>query len=234
MVVTKADVYEDVIFAERPRCPHCSEEMKICESGDSALSCGSGWGTPYLFVCMNNECPPFVQGWENMRKNFGRKFSCRCICFPDSRKTESMLVTSYGDGRSEVIAEETIRRDRVRGTEEDPEVQALNRSFDAGEVEALLSILFDSKVYYKVRQKAAALIGELGMAEAVEPLLHHRFMDRRVADPARKAIQRIHEVAGSRECPFCTEVIDDGIAVCSECGRELEKSGGNCHENTKN
>jgi len=50
MVVTKADVYEKVIFAERPVCPHCGKEMKISECHDTGLSCGSGWGTPYLFV----------------------------------------------------------------------------------------------------------------------------------------------------------------------------------------
>jgi uncharacterized Zn-finger protein len=29
MVVTKADVYEKVIFAERPVCPYCGNEMKV-------------------------------------------------------------------------------------------------------------------------------------------------------------------------------------------------------------
>ena len=37
MVVTKADVYEKVIFAERPVCPHCGKEMKISECHDTGL-----------------------------------------------------------------------------------------------------------------------------------------------------------------------------------------------------
>jgi hypothetical protein len=224
MVVTKADIYDEIIFAKRPVCPYCGQEMKISECVETGLTCGSGWGTPYLFVCVNDECPPFVNGWENMRRDYGRRCSYRCICFPDSRKTELMMVLSPADVASQIIEEETIRTDRARGTLEDPEVRRLAEHFEARNIEALLSSLFDHHTHYKVRQKAAEFIGEAGLVEALEPLRNHRYEDQRVAVSARDAIRRIYKVTGTRECPFCAEVVDVGAAVCSECGRDLTGS----------
>ena len=224
MVVTKADVYESVIFAERPTCPHCGQEMKILECIDTGLSCGSGWGTPYLFICVNDECPPFVNGWETMKQGFGRRCSYRCICFPGGRNTDLMMVASRSDGKSQVLEEAVIRADRDRGTLRDPEVKKLISSFESGDLDALLSNLFDEKSHHKVREKAAELIGELGLLEAIEPLRHHPFKDQRVAARVGDAILRICEVTGTRECPYCKEMIEAGAAVCTECGKDLSES----------
>ena len=221
MVVTKADVYEKVIFAERPVCPHCGKEMKIWECTDSGLSCGSGWGTPYLFVCLNDECPPFVNGWESMKRDYGRKCSYRCICFPDSRKTEMMMVFSFSGAKWDIIDEEAIATDRARGTAADPAVQELIRCFESKDVRSLLAGLFDDKAYYKVRLKAAKLTGELGSVEAIESLRNHQFRDQRILTGVRDAIKRIHEISHTRECPYCTEFIEAQATTCSECGRDL-------------
>jgi RNA polymerase subunit RPABC4/transcription elongation factor Spt4 len=221
MVVTKADVYEKVISAERPVCPHCGKEMKILECNDTGLSCSSRWGTPYLFVCLNDECQPFVNGWENMKRDYGRKCSYRCICYPDSRKTEMMMVFSYADCKSGVIDEGIVAADRAKGTPEDPAVQEVFRCFESNDVNALLANLFDDKVHYKVRLKAVELIVELGLLEAVEPLQNHQFVDQRIAIRVHDAVARIHKISNTRECPYCTEIIEAGATICSQCGRDL-------------
>ena len=221
MVVTKADVYEKVISAERPVCPHCGKEMKISECLDTGISCGSGWGTPYLFVCLNDECPPFVNGWENMERNYGRKCSYRCICFPDSRKTELMMVLSSSEGEWNIVDEDVIAADIARGTASDPAVQELVQCLESKDVRTLLDSLFDDKVYYKVRLKAAELIGELGSVEAIEPLRNRKYKNQLIATKVRDAIKRIHEISGTRECPYCTEIIEAKATTCSQCGRDL-------------
>ncbi|MBW1744252.1 MAG: hypothetical protein JRJ47_12630 [Deltaproteobacteria bacterium] len=222
MVVTKADVYEKVILAERPVCPHCDRQMRIWENLDPGLSCGSGWGTPYLFVCQNNECPPFVNGWDNMKKNYGRTCSYRCIGFPDSLNTEMMMVYTRVDIDSGIIDEAVIAADKARGTAEDPAVQELIRHFESKDIDALMTTLFDEKVHYKVRMKAAALIGEAGSRETIDPLLGYQSKDQRISDALRDAINRIHAINGTRECPFCSEIVQAGVATCNECGRELD------------
>jgi hypothetical protein len=133
-----------------------------------------------------------------------------------------MMVFSHGDGKSEVIEEETIAADRLRGTVEDPAVQRLLRSFESGDEEALLSELFDQRSHYKLRQKAAELIGELGLLEVVEPVRHHKFTDERVRTCVRDTIKRIYEKCHSQECPHCAEVVRADERVCTECGRDLK------------
>ena len=134
------------------------------------------------------------------------------------------MVASRSDGKSQVLEEKVIREDRARGTLKDPEVEKLVSSFEARDLDALLSNLFDKKAYYKVRQKAAEFIGELAFLEAIEPLRHHSFRDQRVAETVRHAILRIYEATLTRECPYCAEVIEAGAAVCPECGKDLSES----------
>jgi len=222
MILTKADVYEKTIFTERPFCPHCGERMKIWECEDSGFGCGSGWGTPYLFVCFNDECSAFVNGWDNMMKNYGRKCSYRCICFPDSGVKELMMVFSMHDGKSGILDEAKIAVDKKKGTDVDPLVQALMKNFEARDAETLLSNIFNAKMHHKVRQKAAALIGELGLVKTIEPLRNYKFKDQRVLASVHTAIDRIHQINATRECPFCFEIIAQRSKKCSECGKDLQ------------
>lgn len=221
MVVTKADVYEKVIFAERPVCPHCGKEMNIWESSDTGLSCGSGWDTPYLFICLNDECPAFVEGWKSMKRDYGRRCSYRCISFPESTKTEMMMVFSYADCKAGVVGEEVIAADKARGTSEDPAVQKLLRCFESRDDNALFATLFDNKVHYAVRLKAAELIGKLGLLKAIEPLYSFKCLDQRIADKVQDAIARIHQMNGTKECPYCREIVEAQATTCNQCGRGL-------------
>ena len=96
-------------------CPHCGEKMKIWQCSETGLVCGSGWGTPYLFVCVNEECPLFVEGWTSMKEHYGRTCSYRCICYPESQTTEMMLVYSSSGLQTGIIDEETIAADDYNG-----------------------------------------------------------------------------------------------------------------------
>ena len=220
MVVTKADVYEEVIFAERPVCPHCGKEMSIYECGQGGVVTGSRWGTPYLFICVNDQCPLFVKGWKHMRESYHHSCSYRCFCYPDSHRTESMVV--YSPLMPGIIDENTITKARARGTLDDPEVQNLLDIFESRDLEGLIAVLLDEKRYYKLRLKAAELIGELGVSEVIEPLSNYKFKDQRIATRVRDIVQRIHEMNGTRVCPFCAEIIDATATTCSECGRKLD------------
>jgi len=219
MVLTKADVYEKMISADRPVCPYCGQKMKIMACGQSGFVSGGRWGSPYLFICDNDECPLYAEGWEHMRETYGRPCSYRCICYPDSGQTEARAV--YSSNKSGIIDEVDITADKARGTDDDPAVQRLMGLFDAADLEGLLSSLFDRDVYYKVRMRAAALIGELGLAEAIEPMLDFKLQDQRLAVQVRQGIKRIHEINQTRECPFCAEVIEAEAEVCKHCGRPL-------------
>jgi len=221
MVVTKADVYEKVIWAKRPQCPYCGEVMRIWECAETGCSCGTGWGTPYLFLCMNDQCPPYVRGWESNRAHYGRHVSYRCIAFPDSGNTEMMMVMSSGDCLPGLITEETIATDRARGTDADKNVQVLQELFEADDLDTLMEFLFSRNVHYKVRIRAARFIGELAKVEAIEPLRSRTFTNVDIRWAVDQSTQRVLELTGTMECPYCKEIIDGGTVHCPECGRMI-------------
>ena len=221
MVVTKADVYEQVIHTERPVCPHCGQQMSIWECVDTGLSCGSGWGTPYLFICANDACPLFVSGLKAMKANYGRTCSCRCIHLPGSRGTETMVVFSFGVCQEGLLDENAVAADRLRGTNRDPAVLELMACFKRKNLAALQTSLFDDTIYWKVRMRAADLIGELGILDALETMQSTKFRDNRVGDAVRAAIQKIHEINATQECPHCKEIIEAKAKICTQCGRRL-------------
>ena len=91
---TKEQVLEKIISEKKPTCPHCKVEMKLWEVPPIDFSDGLGWGTPYLYVCFNDDCPLYVQGWKNIKENYGHKSSYRCICYPNTEQFECMPVFS--------------------------------------------------------------------------------------------------------------------------------------------
>ena len=116
-----------------------------------------------------------------MKERYGRRCSYRCLCYPESRNTEMMLVYSKTDIRAGIIDEKTIAADRARGTLADPAVQKLIRAFELTDLTLLMTTVLDDRTHYKVRIKALKLVGELGSAEAIEPLRNAKFQDQRVA-----------------------------------------------------
>jgi len=134
------------------------------------------------------------------------------------------MVFSYADCRSGLLDEAVVAADRARGADEDPAVVELIQCFECRDLTALLASLFDDKVHYKVRMRAAELIGRLGLVKAIDPLHNHKFKDQRLHAAVRKALETIHEINRTQECPHCAEIVEGGATACSQCGRELGKT----------
>jgi hypothetical protein len=47
----------------KPRCPYCGSELKKWKVPQTVFT---EWPNEYFFVCLNDECSYFVQGWEVM------------------------------------------------------------------------------------------------------------------------------------------------------------------------
>ena len=46
---------------EKHCCPHCSGDLTLCHSPSVHVGDGLGWGSEYLFICLNDSCPLFVK-----------------------------------------------------------------------------------------------------------------------------------------------------------------------------
>ena len=91
---TKEQVLEKILSQKKPVCPHCGQEMSIWEVPPFSFSDGLGWGTPYLFICFNNDCPVYMKGWDDMMDKYAHNASVRCMCYPGTKQFQYMPVFS--------------------------------------------------------------------------------------------------------------------------------------------
>ena len=105
---TKEEVLEKILGQEKPKCKHCGMEMNIWEVPPFTFSDGLGWGVPYLFICFNDDCPAYVQGWDNLQENYSHNASYRCMCYPGSDQYEYIPVFSPIGAKGQIIDEQVL------------------------------------------------------------------------------------------------------------------------------
>ena len=223
-ILTREDVYNKVVKDKRPVCPHCDQEMLIWECPPMTFSDGLGWGTPYLYVCFNDDCPLYLQGWKDIYEKYAHIASYRCICDPMSGKMDCMPVFSRAGGTGSIIDEEVKAKEEARKAAEKKglaELQALYEATDAG---AILKALLAPETLPPVRFKAAEMIGDVGRLDVIEPIRNYAFENDVVKARAEKSIAQIHKRNYTKECPFCAEIIKARAVVCKHCGKDLPES----------
>ena len=218
---TKEEIFEKVISQEKPKCPHCDQEMSLWEVPDIAVDDGLGWGTPYLFICFNNECTLYSSGWDNIRENYGRTASYRCMCYPDSGNYECMPVWGPQGGQGQIIDDEALEeRDRLkRKTEKGFAVLAECAVSEDGI--KVVRILLDPDEPNRVRIRAAEMAGNVAGLEAIDPLRNHKYGNEILRKKVEEVISKIHQKHFTRECPFCAEVVKQQAKLCKHCGQEI-------------
>ena len=77
---------------EKLVCPHCDTELTLCHAPPIHVGDGLGWGSEFLFICLNDECSLFVTGWKNIENNYGHVGSYRYMRLPDSNESYNMMV----------------------------------------------------------------------------------------------------------------------------------------------
>ena len=81
-----------------PRCPHCGQEMKKWQ-----VPITSTWPNEFFFVCFNDDCSYFVQGWEQMWEQQATRASYRCRLDPDTGKCAALPVWFYDALKNNII-----------------------------------------------------------------------------------------------------------------------------------
>jgi hypothetical protein len=90
---------------EAPECPHCGVKMKKMDASQHNFGDGLGWCVPYLYVCFNDECGLYVKGWQNLKENYGKMASYRCMCYPDNGNMDVMCVFTPDGCKGQIIEE---------------------------------------------------------------------------------------------------------------------------------
>ena len=218
---TKEEVLEKILSQEKPECPHCNQEMSLWEVPPITFSDGLGWGAPYLYVCFNDECSLYKNGWKSIEEQYGHVASYRCMCYPGADKFEVMPVFSPYGGEGQIIDDQVLMEQEVLN-------QAIKKGFSilAGcyvekDTVTVVRMLLDSTEPAKVRLKAAEMVGDIGELDAIEPIRNAKFGNKLIQEQVDKSIKKIHERNFTRECPFCAETIKKRAKICKHCGKEV-------------
>lgn len=218
---TREQVLEKVIQMEKPLCPHCGTPMNIWEVPPITFNDGLGWGEPFLFLCFNDDCPLYTQGWDNLQENYAHRASYRCFCYPSNGKFEVMPVFSPMGGTGQIIDDEIVAREEALKESIKRGFGILATCYVEKDGPGVLRILLDPTEPARVRLKAAEMIGDIGGLEAVEPLRNLKVGNELIEAGLEKSLAKIHERNFTRECPFCAEIIKARAKVCKHCGKDV-------------
>ncbi len=75
--------------SDTPRCPHCKQKMKKWRVPDA-----SSWHNAFFYVCFNDQCPYFVNGWQHIWDTQQTRASYRCRFDPDTQSFMPLPVWS--------------------------------------------------------------------------------------------------------------------------------------------
>ena len=218
---TKEQVLERILNQPKPNCPHCGEEMSLWEVPPVNVGDGLGWGTPYLYVCFNDNCSCYQEGWDNMKENYAQSASYRSINYPGTETFEIIPVFSSMGGRAQVIDDQVL-------AEQEALKEAIKKGFSVladcyvnKDGPQILQMLLDVTEPVRVRVKAAEMIGDIGELEAIEPIRNVTFGNQILQKNVDEAITKIHRRFFTRECPFCAEIIKKRAKICKHCQKEV-------------
>ncbi len=220
-IETRDQFLERMSAQEKPVCPHCGEQMKIWEVPPLTFSDGLGWGAPYLFVCFNDDCELYKQGWENIEENYGHKASYRCMCYVGEDNFHCMPVFSPVGATGQMIEDQDLMQEEVLKENTKRGFSILTDCYLNKDGVTVLRMLLDSAEPPRVRLKAAEMIGDIGIPEAIDPLRDVTFGSPKIQEQVQKSIQKIHERHFTRECPFCAEIIKKRAKICKHCQKEV-------------
>jgi hypothetical protein len=220
-IETKQEYMERVMAMEKPRCPHCNEEMKLWEVPPITFSDGLGWGSPYLFLCFNDECPLYKKGWQDMEENYAQRASMRCFNYPGTEQFECMPVFSSMGGQGQIIDDEVLAQQEMLKEQTKRGFSILADCYVNKDGVTIMRLLSDACEPMRVRIKAAEMMGDIGELEAVETLRFMKAANAKLQEGIDQAVSKIHERYFTRECPFCAEIIKKRAKVCKHCGKDV-------------
>ncbi len=218
---TKEQVLEKVLSQDKPKCPHCGAEMTIWEVPPFSFSDGLGWGTPYLFICFNDECSLYVQGWENMEENYSQCASYRSMNYPGTKQFECIPVFSPVGGTGQIVDEQILAEQEILKEKTKKGFSILAGAYVDKDHVTVVRMLLDGTEPQRVRLKAAEMIGDIGVLEAIEPIKSARFGSEITQKKVDESVKKIHERFFTRECPFCAEIIKKRAKICKHCGQDV-------------
>lgn len=210
------------LLEEEHHCPHCAARLTLCYAPPIHVGDGLGWGSEYLFICLNDECRLFVNGWGNVENNYGHVGSYRYMKLPDSNESYNMMVASKQAFTGSIVDPEEIRAKNRRYQQEREAIARLETCVGEKNLEPVLFLLLDDHVSIQIKKRAAGMLAQLNELSCIEPLRNHNFKDSHLEQDVNMAIRAIMKAHFVKECPYCAELVKVRAQICKHCQRTLD------------
>jgi hypothetical protein len=81
-------------------CPHCGSRLKKWLVPED-----TAWNEEHLYVCFDDACPYYREGWDWMEKQFSQRASYRYMISPTTGSASMVPVWSPEALRSQIVEE---------------------------------------------------------------------------------------------------------------------------------
>lgn len=207
---------------EERTCPHCKNTLSLCHAPPVHVGDGLGWGSEYLFICLNNDCPLFTGGWDYIENQYGHVGSYRHMEIPNSNEKYNMMVAGRDAFSGSVVDIEELKKQNVRYGQEQEAIAAMVNCVEQKNIEPVVYLLTEEHAKIDDRLQAASLLVPLNDIACIEPLRNHTFKNQELNQKVNLAIAGILSNHFLKECPYCAELIKVRAKVCKHCQKELD------------
>lgn len=83
---------------DAPICPHCRQKMTKWRVPD-----GATWPDAFFYVCFNDQCPYFINGWQQIWETQKTRASYRCRLDPYAERFVPLPVWSTDALKDNII-----------------------------------------------------------------------------------------------------------------------------------
>jgi len=196
--------------------------MSCCSAPPFHVGDGLGWGTEVMFICLNDECSLYVNGWQHISEQYAHTASYRWMVLPGEKSGTPLMVGSKDAFTGCIIDPEKVMQKDPRYIAEQKALTALDSCLAQGNLEPVLTLLLDEAASMVGREKACDLLTELNDVRCLDPLRNHVFANEALKNRVNLAIGRILKANFKKECPHCAEIIKAHAKFCMHCKQAVE------------
>lgn len=202
-------------------CPHCSQELSCCEAPPIHIGDGLGWGSDVLFICLNDGCLLFLEGWAKIENQYGHHASYRYMELPGSSEGNYMMVGNADAFKACVVDKEELKMQNERYRKGKEAHDKLKSCVEEKNLEPVTTLLLDESLPKVWRVSAAEYLLKLNDLNCVDPLRNHKFRDTALEGKVNMAISALLKQNFKKECPYCSEIIKAQANKCMHCKENL-------------
>jgi len=204
---------------EEHLCPHCQTKLSCCTTPPFHVGDGLGWGSDVFFVCLNDACPLFTNGWKLVETQYGQNASFRYMVLPGEKTGGPMMVGSKTAFTGSEIDLKAARAKNTRYQQEQEALAQLATCVAEKNLAPVLYLITDEDSALAGRHQACQLLVELCDLNCIDPIRNHKFRHTEIGQLANLAINSILEKTFQKECPHCAEIIKAQAVTCKHCGK---------------